>query len=239
MRNNKTMRRRPAKKKPLSGAIWLIAGLLIGLFIAGLVYLKQRGSLDNREYLTGVSTQLAETPKPKTTKASKPKVPTEDKDAQTPEKPRFDFYSILPNTEVAVSSKNKTVETPTPQTTPTPVVPQRPAQEAKAVTSADLESAPTMPTVPTTKNSPHAANPIEKKGPYLLQIASFKSFDDADRLKAQLALLGYPIEVRKVNADGGTWNRVYMGPIPSLQEALSKQQQLKEQRFDSILVKIK
>jgi len=49
---------------------------------------------------------------------------------------------------------------------------------------------------------------------YLIQVASLKKAADAERLKAQLALLGMQASVTRVRIDDGdTWHRVRIGPF--------------------------
>lgn len=49
---------------------------------------------------------------------------------------------------------------------------------------------------------------------YLLQVGSFKAYEDADRQKAQLAMLGLEPKINKAVVDGSTYHRVVMGPYP-------------------------
>ncbi len=48
---------------------------------------------------------------------------------------------------------------------------------------------------------------------YYLQAGSFRSFDDADRRKASLALLGIVSEIRRVEVEGRITHRVLIGPV--------------------------
>ena len=101
----RTTSRKP-KKAPLPGWVWMLVGLLVGLFIAFLVYLQQQGS----NPLKGLSL-----PKPKPaatdTRAVKkqpvPKAPKKDDGIN------FDFYSILPEQEVVIP-ESELGNTPTP-----------------------------------------------------------------------------------------------------------------------------
>jgi cell division protein FtsN len=53
---------------------------------------------------------------------------------------------------------------------------------------------------------------------YLLQAGSFKSKDDAEEMKARLALLGLRANVASVEINGTTWHRVRVGPFVSTQD---------------------
>jgi cell division protein FtsN len=85
--------RKPQAKQQKPGWIWFVAGLLVGVFVSGLVWLKltPSGPLVPPQ----ASTTKQENKRPVAAKAEKAKQP------ETP-KPRFDFYTILPEMEVVV-----------------------------------------------------------------------------------------------------------------------------------------
>ncbi len=48
---------------------------------------------------------------------------------------------------------------------------------------------------------------------YVLQVGSFRSFQDADALKAQLIMQGLDVQINKAKDDKGSdWHRVHVGP---------------------------
>jgi cell division protein FtsN len=55
--------------------------------------------------------------------------------------------------------------------------------------------------------------PVEKPGIYILQAGSFSKLTDANRRKAQLALLGVHSDIKKGNANGRDVYRVYTDPM--------------------------
>ena len=75
-----------------------------------------------------------------------------------------------------------------------------------------------------------------KRGPYLLQVASFQSFADAERTKARLALLGIIAQVQSVNVNGQDWHRVRVGPYDSSRETERIQRQLLDNGFEAIVL---
>ena len=88
--------------KPIPGWIWLLAGLAIGLFIALLVYIKDNSS--GKLAITDTVTKVFQTKKETDTREVK-KTQTEAPDepeAASSTKPKFDFYTILPELEVAI-----------------------------------------------------------------------------------------------------------------------------------------
>ncbi|OOZ37608.1 SPOR domain-containing protein [Solemya velesiana gill symbiont] len=87
------------KKNQTPGWVWFVGGLLVGLFASGLVWLKFGAG-------EGMLTQRSVPPAAKPTQQAKPKPKPKPKPKKAPEpaaqKPRFDFYTILPEMEVVV-----------------------------------------------------------------------------------------------------------------------------------------
>lgn len=63
--------------------------------------------------------------------------------------------------------------------------------------------------------------------PYILQAGSFKTQEQADELKAILALQGLEARIQTVTINAAeSWYRVYIGPFPTKADALNVQQSL-------------
>lgn len=154
------------------------------------------------------------------------------------EKPRFDFYNVLPKgsdalpaptkpeetTEVVKSDKPEKAEKPAKADKPPKAEGDKPkpddAERAKA--EAALLDKPVVP---------------EK---YYLQAGAFEDPSEADNLKARLALMGVEASVQKVDVpDKGTMHRVRTGPYLG-QEAMSKaRDNLSSNGINTAVVKIK
>ena len=80
---------------------------------------------------------------------------------------------------------------------------------------------------------------VEKPGIYLLQAGSFRNPQQADQLKAKLALLGLETRVDSVTTDNGKWHRVRVGPYKELEDLNTSRSQLKRNGIDAILIRIK
>lgn len=80
--------------------------------------------------------------------------------------------------------------------------------------------------------------PETPPGSFLLQAGSFSAPADADRLKAQLALLGFESHVQRVTLDDDVFNRVRIGPIADLDAAKRTQSQLRDAGIDSLLMRV-
>lgn len=74
---------------------------------------------------------------------------------------------------------------------------------------------------------------------YILQAGSFKSSQDADRLRAELILLGMEAKVDPVSSNGSTWHRVQVGPFTSRSRLSAARSTLFDQGIDALLIKRK
>ena len=92
------------ESRPLPGWLWLLAGLIIGLFVALLVYIKENssGKITLPDTVSKVFQTENDTRAVRQEKAEPPPAkPVDNKDKEIT-KPRFDFYTILPELEVAI-----------------------------------------------------------------------------------------------------------------------------------------
>ena len=115
-----------------------------------------------------------------------------DKPAKTSERPRFEFYQILPGEKEAGDREARAAAKAVPA--PPPPAPK-------------LGSSPASP-------KPHGGEI------YWLQAGAFSEEKEADNLKAKIAFTGLEATVRAVNIpDKGTLYRVRLGPYQSLDDA--------------------
>jgi cell division protein FtsN len=80
--------------------------------------------------------------------------------------------------------------------------------------------------------------PAEAPGSYLLQTGSFSAAADADRMQANLALLGFESHVQRVTVDDNVFNRVRIGPILDLGAAERARSQLRDAGYDPLLMRV-
>ena len=80
--------------------------------------------------------------------------------------------------------------------------------------------------------------PAATPGSFLLQAGSFSAAADADRLKANLALLGFESHVQRVTIEDDVFNRVRIGPIADLDTAKRTQRRLRDAGIDALLMKV-
>jgi cell division protein FtsN len=80
--------------------------------------------------------------------------------------------------------------------------------------------------------------PVSQPGTYVLQVGSFQDYAEADKLKANLALLGIESSIQQVKvSNGSTWNRVRIGPISNLSQLNALRTQLARSHIEPLVIK--
>lgn len=74
---------------------------------------------------------------------------------------------------------------------------------------------------------------------YILQVGSFKNYQDADEMKASLALMGIETDIQKVTVNGKTWHRVRVGPNSDRRALQAIKNRLAKQRIDTLLLQVR
>lgn len=131
----------------------------------------------------------------------------------TTSKPRYDFYSVLPEKEVVI-----------------------PDAQLSAQAKAEQQSPASTPTTTATGNTP-ANTPAASAGGdhYLLQVASFPTASQAGALKAKLAFKGFRARIQPVTINGKTWSRVRLGPYASASALEAAKQKLEADGYTHVI----
>ena len=95
-----------------------------------------------------------------------------------------------------------------------------------------------VPEVETTAGPSTRAKPVDEPGSYVLQAGSFGAAADAEKLKANLALLGIESRVQKVAIDDDVYHRVRIGPITDLDKLNRIRRQLHDAHINAMLMKV-
>jgi cell division protein FtsN len=188
--------------RPLPGWLIFITGLALGAFVTFLVFLKQffpEPAPESGKVVDKSVSSAKQTPEVVNIE------PAETEKKSPPKKPKFDFYTILPELEV--------------------MIPDNEISEPEKGTA---------------KGKSNKTKPAKPSVSYILQAGSFKNYKEADRLKAELALLGIISSIQTVTIkDGDKWHRVRIGPITNVQDLNTIKKKLKENDINVILLKVK
>ena len=87
---------------------------------------------------------------------------------------------------------------------------------------------------------PPPAAPAKPPGtttPYYLQAGAFRNSADAEAMKARLLMLGFDASVQSAQVNGGTVNRVRMGPFKGIDEMNRARSRLAEEKIDTSVVR--
>jgi len=194
-KRKKTNYRRGSKKKTSSGIpawFWLLGGILIGLGAA--VTLMLKGYLPElKQHSPSVDTAPSE-------KTESALVEEDRKQADKPKKPRYDFFTVLPEMEVVVPEQELSRKADTPEPAPN-------------------------------------TTPVDSQDNYILQVGSFRNAQDAEQMKARLALLGSMATVQTVTVNGETWHRVRIGPFKGARKADEMRRMLSDNQIDTLVMK--
>lgn len=200
-------------KKPVPGWIWLACGLAVGVFVMLLMNLQPGGDAVKRN-------------KAESARASKPT----PKASTQPSKPKYDFYTLLPESEVIVPPD----ALPPPAPAQPAVTPEQAAKidAARALAALNGETPPPAPPVapaPTVTQAPLSTQ-------FFLQAGSFRRKDDAESVRAQITLLGQSVRVESGRVREETWYRVLVGPFANREQLAVSQKALSANGFGNLLL---
>lgn len=188
---------KPKNRHSLPGWVWMLGGLTIGLFVALLVYINENTSPSNKSRFSDTVSNLFSQTAKDVREVARKKQTTPEKPSDN-KKTRFDFYTILPELEIAI--------------------PEQDLIQLEKQTSATSTQA---------------------SGNYILQVGSFKQSEQADQLKARLALQGIEANIQSVAINNDTWHRVRIGPVTDLTTLNKIRKRLQKNGIASIVVKNK
>lgn len=213
-REQNDTRRAPPRTRSQGSWLSFLTGLAIGLSVAVLEWFwLQQTPLGGETPAAAPAAQVAPLP-------GDLAEPPEDAAESTPQAPTFDFFTVLPDTEVKVSDMEVPVEEEAPAT--------------------DVEK----PQAPVTEGLPPEETPgetpeVTPAGPaYMLQVGSFQSAEDAEQSKALLALQGVQASIQKVAINGQAWFRVHVGPFSDLGRAQQTRSRLDQLGIRAIVLKV-
>ena len=140
----------------------------------------------------------------------------------------------------------KPVDQAAEQNNPPPGITIRPAQPASqpASTQQPASTPAAKPPKPATPAEKPVADPIAEiarqdaaKTGYFLQVGAYKSAEDAERQKGNLAMQGFEAKVTQREVNGATMYRVRMGPYNSLDEMNAVRSRLQSIGVESSVIR--
>jgi len=205
----------------------MLTGFVLGIVLSLAVYLKGGGSTDG----PGVGTERVSTdgetdgadgreswvsnllgmfrnPGSPATKRTEPGSTDRDRDTSAGKQRDFEFYTLLPDLEVAIPDER-----------------ERPARRRDQGKLHEKEA-----------DSRVAPSP-DTAGRYILQAGSFQKFSEADSLRARLALIGVEASIQDVEVGKTIFHRVRVGPYREYSDAAQIQEILKRNKVESLLMK--
>ena len=192
-----------ASKANIPGWLWLVVGIAIGGFSMMLLELAPN---------VGVMPQIGASSTP-------------DGKEPEPKGPVFDFYTLLPESEVVVPTTADETSPKSSSAAAPKAVTKKPVVEARPVKK---EPRPTV-----SQSAPSGSS-------FLLQAGSFRNEQDAERLRAQLGLAGFSAKLEAVTVRGGErWYRVQLGPFNSESAVTSARKQLASHGLETMLLRQK
>jgi len=226
--------------------IWLGAGLLLGVaLIVGVPKLMPKGDGDGFFR-----------PKPNPDAQPVATSSAEDDDAIVPEdapapaakagKPKpttYDFYTLLPSNEVALSdaelAETERAEAERQRLAQQQAEPATPAAVNATNTPADAAAAPATPIATAAVASAATPKPeaTDDGARYLLQAGAFQASGDAEAVKAKIAMLGLSARVESATIADKTVFRVRMGPYGSASELADAKRRLGSGGLPALAIK--
>lgn len=73
---------------------------------------------------------------------------------------------------------------------------------------------------------------------YLIQVGAFRAPEDAEQMRARMAILGFEAKVSNVEREGAVWHRVRLGPYASLEDLNRARTRVEENGIDSMVVRV-
>jgi len=209
MASRKQAKRSGSGSSGMPAWLWAFIGLALGLTIAAYFFLGDAWKNRGKD---------EPTPNPA---AVAPVSHSEEPVAQEPTekpKPKYDFYTLLPEKEVLI-----------------------PDAELKAQAEAETKknAAPANPNTPDLVTAEPDAPAPAAESRFLIQAGAFKNAEEADNLKATIAMTGEVARIESAVINGTTVYRVRLGPYSTASALSSAKQALSSHGIEAQAIKVK
>lgn len=245
---SRDLKPRPQARKPKSGSrggtlVGIFVGLILGALVAAGIAL----------YFTASSPFSKPKPADERTVVAPPAKPQGSEPIALPgkagdkpvEKPRFDFYNVLPKGSDALPAPTKPEETTEVVKTDKPAKDKSDKADKAATTdTAKADKTKSTEGMDSAERAKAEAALLDKPAPapekFYLQAGAFEDPSEADNLKARLALMGVEASVQKIEVpDKGTMHRVRTGPYLGQDVMTKARDSLTANGITTAIVKIK
>lgn len=210
---------------------WFVGGFVCGLLVAYVAYLREY-SPETLQLIASQSALRDEASR----KGAQP--------AEGNGKPRFEFYTLLPEMEMAVPERE--LEAAAEREQRRAEAARREREQAAATAAPVSAQPPAATTAPAPADQPAESEPSkvapapDQDSVYMLQVASFTHAEDADRLRARLTLMGLTTSVQTVSVDGTqTYFRVRVGPYADITRLNDARTRLREHDLEPLVLKVR
>lgn len=206
----------------------IVVTFVLGYFTATIMDIQKLSQWINKEILAD------------STPITHPAKVAEPKKHNVP-KPKFEFYTLLANEKAGIQANNRQDHTK-------PAAQQSNTNQQQVVNNAITATTTGSVKAVTNNLKPvqvTEARPVDnhrstsRGGSFMVQVASFKTKQDADNMKAKLTLKGFDVSVIPVSNARGNWFRVVVGPFPDKAAAQVAQVNLsRNERLNGMITSI-
>ena len=218
------------------GWAWLVAGLLLGIALILLAprFLKSEGGDGFFRPKPNPDAQPATRADSEADEAIVPE--HSGGDAATavvdkPKEPSYDFYTLLPGDEVALSDAELAASARAEA--------ERARQAAATRETPDDAADLATPSPASTDTGTRPSTTAADDARYLLQAGAFAASGDAEAVKARIALLGLGARVESAQINGKTVYRVRMGPYGTASELSEAKRKLASGGLPAMAIRAK
>jgi cell division protein FtsN len=249
-RGKSQARRNSGNRGGMPGWAWLVLGVLITLAAVLVLprYLKNgEGDGFFRPHANPDARPLAESPGDDdgvVADGMQPAMADAGKGASTDKDGDYDFYTLLPGNEVALSDAQLAAAEKAEQARAQQAAQSNADAAGDAALPKPLPETPSTPTADTPATQVASATPAAATSggndtPYLLQAGAFGASGDAEAVKAKIALLGLNARVESAQINGKTVYRVRMGPYGTASELATAKGKLADGGLPALAIKVK
>ncbi|SFU58800.1 SPOR domain-containing protein [Halomonas korlensis] len=229
-------RRSPSRSRPtVPGWLWALVGLVAGFLLSQ----HQHGSApwqDEQDSPLATVMPRFSADDPAATSGT-----TADPGSEEPPMPTFEFYTLLPESEV-IAPRSEIPDT----VARAPAAPSEPAEPTTEATTeavddpiAQVIAANSRPEDASAADTSDEMQTVSAGERYMLQAASFRESGDAEQLRSRLSDFGLLARVSEVQAGGNeTWHRVQVGPYEDTRELSRAQDLMTTQGIEPLIIRL-